>query len=66
MHLPLDQGESAANAMVSSRKIGELIQVIDFAGGRDLLSARATNADARDGEMVSLAVVIENTLPGCC
>ena len=58
MHLPLDQGESAADAMVSSGEVGEPIQVIDLAGGRDLLSARAANAATRDGEMVSLAVVI--------
>jgi len=58
VHLALDQGESAADAMVSSGEVGQVIQVIDFAGGRDLLSARAANAATRDGEMVSLAVVI--------
>ena len=66
MHLPFDQGESAADAMVSSGKVGELIQAIDFASGRDLLAARATNAETRDGEMMPLAVVIESAFSGCC
>jgi hypothetical protein len=44
--------------MVSSGEVGEPIQVIDFAGGRDLLAARATSAETRDGEMMPLAVVI--------
>src|SRR6266480_1875126 len=64
MHLPLDQGESAADAMVSSGEVGEPIQVIDFASCRDLLSARAANAATRDGEMVPPAVVIESTFSG--
>src|SRR5437899_12348109 len=63
MHLPLDQGESAADAVVSSGKIGETVQVIDFAGGRDRLGARATNAATRDGEMVP-TVDIEDPFPG--
>jgi len=58
MHFPFDQGESPADAAVGSREILEIIQVVDFAGGRDLLSARAADAATRDGEMVSLAVVI--------
>src|SRR6266513_6400981 len=64
MHLPLDQGEAAADAMVSSGKIGEAVQVVDLAGGRNLLGARATKAATRDGEMVPPAVVIESTFSG--
>jgi len=48
MHLPLDQSESAADAVVSSGEIGEPIQVIDFASGRDLLAARSANADTSE------------------
>jgi hypothetical protein len=58
MHLPLDQGESAADAMVSSGEVGEPIQVIDLAGGRDLLAARAAGTDPGDGEMIPPAIVI--------
>jgi len=58
MHLPLDQGQSAADAMVSSGEVGEIVQVINFASGRDLLAARATKATTRDGEMMPMAVVI--------
>jgi len=64
VHLPLDQGESAADTMVSSGEVGELVQVIDLAGGRDLLDARAAKAPTRDGEMVTPAVVIESTFSG--
>ena len=64
MHLALDQGESATDAMVSSGEVGEPVQLIDLAGGRDLLSARAANAATRDGEMVPHAVVIENAFSG--
>ena len=64
MHLPLDQSESAADAMVSSGEVGEPVQVIDFASGRDLLSARAANPATRDGKMVPPAVVIESTFSG--
>src|SRR5437763_16108821 len=59
MHLSLDQGESAGDTMVRSGKVGEIVQVIDLAGGRDLLGARAANAGTRDGEMVPLTAVIE-------
>src|SRR5437899_5295684 len=37
----------------SSGEVGQVIQIIDLAGGRDLLSARAANAATRDGEMRS-------------
>src|SRR4029078_2029243 len=60
MHLPLDQGESAADAMVSSGEVGEPVQVIDLAGGRDLLRARAAKAAPGDGETVP-ALVIQGT-----
>jgi hypothetical protein len=50
MHLSLDQGESAADAMVSSGETGEVIQIVDFASGRDLLGARAANAATRYGK----------------
>jgi hypothetical protein len=51
--------------MVSSGEAGEVIQVIDFATGRDLLAARATDADTRNGETVP-ALVIQGTFSGCC
>src|SRR5438874_8387747 len=66
MHLPLDQGESAADAMVSSGEVGEVIQVIDFASGRDLLAARSPEATTRNSEMAPPAVVIQSAFSGCC
>ena len=60
MHLPFDQSESAADAMVSSGEAGEVIQVIDCASGGDFLTARATNADTRNSEMMPLAIVIQS------
>jgi hypothetical protein len=57
MHFLLDQGESAADTVVRSGKVREPVQVIDLAGGRDFLSARAANAAAGDGETVPPLII---------
>ena len=64
MHLPLDQCESAADAMISSGEVREPVQVVDLARSRDLLGTHATSAEARDREMVP-AMVIEGTFSAC-
>src|SRR5207244_6819311 len=66
MHLPFDQGKSPAYAAVGSREVPEIIQVIDFAGGRHLLSSRASGANTGNSEMMSLAIVIQSAFSGCC
>src|SRR5262249_37638030 len=65
MHLPFDQGESPADAPVSSRELGEVVQVIYLASRRDLLGTHATSTKARDPEMMPLAVVIQSAFSSC-
>src|SRR5438876_11674087 len=66
MHLPFDQGESPADAAVGAREVPEIIQVIDFAGGRHLLSSRTSGTKTGNGEMMPLAIEIQSAFSGCC
>src|SRR6266849_2252370 len=66
MHLPFDQGESPADAVVGSREALEAIQVVDFAGGGHLLTPHAPNTNTRNSEVMPLAIVIQSAFSGCC
>src|SRR5207248_1446938 len=66
MHLPFDQGESPADAAVGAREVPEIIQVIDFTGGRHLLASHASGTKTGNSEMMPLAIVIQSAFSGCC